>query len=136
MTDLKGLAERVGRASHADRAIDAIIWAAIQGVELLKFECGPSGGEELSWRGDLAYPDLRGVAPYTSSIDAAMTLMPSTGEMERPLSIKLSVSESGKLYWATIENWKWGKIDSLAAKTWPIALCATALTVRAAALTE
>jgi hypothetical protein len=74
--ELERVAKLCEQAPGPSRDLDGTIWATLQGVTLLIWERPASSGEVLSYRGTLAYPDMPGVAGYTSSLDAAVSLIP------------------------------------------------------------
>lgn len=130
------LAERVSALTEACRETDLAIMQAISGhpwrwADSRTFE--PQ--TVITWdeyRADAPGNPFYTLEEFTASLDAAMTLCPELKEIDRPLTIKLAVSESGKLFWATVSNWKWGDLKSPACKTWPIALSSVLLRARAA----
>lgn len=125
---LSHLAKKCEKAIGPDRQLDGEIWAAIQGVELLIWERQLSSGECLSYRGALKYPKLSGVARYTSSFDAARTLIPDDHDyilehVNGGLTIGARVGHNNP------DRTSWGDTDELA-------LCAAALRARASLSTD
>ena len=132
MTDLLQLAERVEQASGPNRALDAAIHVALF---IPSERAGRIDVDELrgvvGWHPiDGPYQSAVDAKRFTSSIDAAMTLVPEG--WERIQQEQARVSDGSVRCWATVDNWP---ASPRRCATPALALCAAALRARAASNT-
>ncbi len=97
-TDIKGLIERVEKATGADREIDALVWL----MELGREKRGDFNPSTVFWTyiaGGIAMDGntpMRFVQRYTASVDAALALMERVlPEMSRALHLTELLAPSG-----------------------------------------
>lgn len=144
---MKDLIERLEKATGPDRELDCYIWAVVNGkgepvssvgpptYEQRRFFCNPN--PEIDWIG---YDLLNVAEHYTSSLDAALTLVPEGIRVVNLCASDPSLKYTGQArvllvpfntkddWWTLSRN---GNVEEGEHKTSPaIALCIAALKVR------
>lgn len=124
---LSHLIERLEKATGPDRELDVEIQETVVGLEMYESIAERGGGKCIRYYPGPPGPTYRALPRYTSSIDAAMTLVPTLDDMTRPFKVTLGVSESGKKFACHFDNWKWGTIQSRPCAGYAIAIAICAL---------
>lgn len=143
--DLIALAERVEKAEGLDRGLDALIWCALRGVRYVSHNPAYAsfGADNPETQVEFTEPPKRvrrisgayGIPhakPWTSSLDAALTLVPAGWAIERwqiwpgePSSLDLLETMRDGDQWVRRSGWL-GQVRATAA-TPPLALTAACL---------
>ena len=118
--DLLKLAERVEQASGPDRELDALIYCAVKNLKFVKLSALGIHHEPVQDSVGGFYSVMLTETPYTSSIDAALTL---TKLRDLHLSRRSNPDMGGRDWLVSYQS----PTTRIAARSWALGICAASL---------